>query len=48
MGWNQALWVCQRAHEHVVDAMPAINPALRCVDKRPVPRLEDYLHTEYV
>eukprot|EP00435_Cladocopium_sp_Y103_P060578 s48_g22.t1 len=49
MGWTLALWICQSAHEHVVDAHPAIDPALRCVDRRPVPEVVDYdVHTQYV
>ena len=48
MGWTLALWVCQSAHEHVVDAQPAIDPKLRYVDRKPVPELKDYVHTQYV
>lgn len=48
MGWTLALWICQSAHEHVVDMQPAIDPQLRYVDRRPVPELKDYVHTQYV
>lgn len=48
MGWTLALWICQSAHEHVVDEQPGIDPQLRYVDRRPVPELKDYVHTQYV
>eukprot|EP00435_Cladocopium_sp_Y103_P066614 s689_g28.t2 len=48
MGWSLALWICQAAHEHVVDVHPAVDPKLRYVDRRPVPDLKDYVHTQYV
>ena len=48
MGWTLALWICQSAHEHVVDSHPAVDAALRCVDRRPLPEVRDYVHTQYV
>ena len=48
MGWTHALWICQFAHEAVVNANPFVDSSLRIVDKREVPRLKTYLHTEYV
>ena len=48
MGWTLALWICQSAHEHVVDSHPAVDASLRCVDRRPLPEVLDYVHTQYV
>ena len=48
MGWTLASWICQRAREHVVDCHPAVDSALRCVDRRPLPKMVDYVHTQYV
>ena len=48
MGWSHALWVCQYAHEAVVNCNPHVDSQLRVVDKREVPKLKSYLHTEYV
>ena len=48
MGWTHALWLCQAAHEHVVDCNPYLDPELRCVDRRPVPEMRNYIHTQYV
>ena len=48
MGWTHALWICQMAHQFVVDMNPYVDPTLRCVDHRPVPLMRDYIHTQYV
>lgn len=48
MGWSHALWICQVAHQFIVDRNPAVCPKLRCVDREPVPDLHDYIHTQYV
>ena len=48
MGWSHALWICQKAHEFIIDSLPVINPEQRMVDRRPVPKLQDYVHTQYV
>lgn len=48
MGWTHALWICQYAHEAVVNANPYVDSRLRVVDKKEVPKLKTYLHTEYV
>ncbi len=48
MGWSHALWICQVAHQFIVDRNPVVNPRLRCVDREPVPDLQDYIHTQYV
>ena len=48
MGWTHALWVCQMAHQFVVDSNPRIDSTLRAVDRRPLPHLKEYLHTQYV
>ena len=48
MGWTHALWVCQVAHQFVVDRNPSLDPMLRCVDREPVPDFNDYVHTQYV
>lgn len=36
MGWMRASWVCQKAHEHIVDGIPSIKAG---VDHKPVPNL---------
>ena len=48
MGWSHALWVCQTAHVHIVDKSPWVDARLRCVDRRRVPDVGDYVHTQYV
>ena len=48
MGWTHALWLCQAAHEHIVNHCPEVDMKLRCGDKMPVPELKDYIHTQYV
>lgn len=48
MGWAQALWLCQRCHEMVVDSMGCIPPSLRFVDGFPIPAVKPYIHTQYV
>ena len=48
MGWTHALWLCQAAHEHIVNLCPRVDSRLRCRDKRPVPEVKDYIHTQYV
>lgn len=48
MGWTHALWICQRCHEITVDEMPEIAKGTRMVDRKPVPGLSPFVHTEYV
>lgn len=48
MGWTHALWLCKKAHEFVVNLNPKVDAKLRCVGKKPVPEMKDYIHTQYV
>ena len=48
MGWNQALNVCQRVHEHIADKVSVISSANRFTDFVAVAPLSPLVHTEYV
>eukprot|EP00435_Cladocopium_sp_Y103_P028683 s382_g7.t1 len=48
MGWAQALWLCQRCHEMVVDSIGSIPSSLRFVDGCPIPAVKPFIHTQYV
>lgn len=48
MGWAQALWLCQRCHEVVVDSLGSVPPSLRFFDGAPIPAVSPFIHTQYV
>ncbi|CAK0855346.1 unnamed protein product [Prorocentrum cordatum] len=50
MGWNHALWWCQRIHEFHASRQPGVSLSNKLSDKKPGVRLgrSGFAHTEYV
>eukprot|EP00959_Pyramimonas_sp_CCMP1952_P119061 2489355-Pyramimonas_sp.AAC.1 len=50
MGWNHALWWCQRIHEYHAFRQPGVTLANKLSDKKPGVQSgrSGFAHTEYV